>query len=159
MKELGDQWEMFCFSFTDCKFNCHKRCFERSPRNCLGEIAAISRSEFNTTFISTNLNSDLISICRSFLIKFWSLLIRRTDFIVLAILTMKSVFLVSRRTSISKFKSSLKFVEVGFSLSSGKLECKRIGQQSYDFDDDNDDDDDYCYYEGKHSRICSLSEY
>lgn len=33
------------YQCKDCKFNCHKRCFERSPRNCLGEIAAISRTD------------------------------------------------------------------------------------------------------------------
>jgi len=33
------------YQCKDCKFNCHKRCFERSPRNCLGEISSISRAD------------------------------------------------------------------------------------------------------------------
>ncbi|XP_065056101.1 serine/threonine-protein kinase D1-like isoform X2 [Rhopilema esculentum] len=33
------------YQCKDCKFNCHKRCFERAPRNCLGEIASISRTD------------------------------------------------------------------------------------------------------------------
>eukprot|EP00794_Sanderia_malayensis_P020285 gene20285-22271_t len=43
------------YQCKDCKFNCHKRCFERSPRNCLGEISVVGRSspDSNAYFVST----------------------------------------------------------------------------------------------------------
>ena len=46
------------FIILDCKFNCHKRCFERAPRNCLGEISLQEYgkdwlSDFNTVNIAS----------------------------------------------------------------------------------------------------------
>ncbi|MEQ2168721.1 Serine/threonine-protein kinase D1, partial [Goodea atripinnis] len=47
----------FLVSFSDCKFNCHKRCALKVPNNCLGEVSR------NGDLLSPGAESDVMVEC------------------------------------------------------------------------------------------------
>jgi len=47
------------YQCKDCKFNCHKRCVERAPRNCLGEISVSDRGDSISDDTESTADSEL----------------------------------------------------------------------------------------------------